>query len=78
MSALKEALKQGNDFIADLLALYATFENGDEVDELGEALKPAFEVWPGRKYLQTLSQKDIQDLLLQARNLTLDRLVKKE
>ena len=73
-----EALKQGNDFISDLLVLYAAFENGDEVDELGETLKPLFEVWPGRKYVQTLSQKDIQDLLLQARNLTLDQLVKKE
>ena len=73
-----EALKQGNDFIADLLALYEEFENGDEVDELSETLKPVFEIWSGRKYLETLSEKDIHDLLLQARNLTLDQLVKKE
>lgn len=73
-----EALKQGNDFIADLLALYEDFEKGDQVDKLSETLKPVFENWSGIKYLETLSKEDIQELLLQARNLTLDQLVKKE
>jgi exonuclease SbcD len=71
-----EALKQGNDFVADLLALYENFQQGDRVDELNEALKPVFENWSGRKYLEPLSPKDIQELLLQARNLTLDQLEK--
>ena len=73
-----EALKQGNDFIADLLALYEEFEEGDRIDELSETLKPVFEIWPGKKHLETLSEKDIKDLLFQARSLTLDQLVKKE
>ncbi len=73
-----EALRQGNDFIADLLALYDETENGDEVGELRETLKPVFENWSGKKYLKTFSQEELRDLLLQARNLTLDQLVKKD
>jgi len=73
-----EVLKQGNDFIADLLTLYEELEKGDKVDELSETLNPVFENWPGSKYLETLSEKDVQDLLLQARNLTIDQLLDKE
>ncbi len=71
-----EALKQGNDFIADLLTLYEEIENKDEVDDLRNTLKPVFENWSGRKYLETLSDEELHDLLLRARNLTLDQLVK--
>lgn len=71
-----EALKQGNDFIADLLALYEELEKKEEIDELSEALKPVFESWSGRKYLESFSPTEIQELLLKARNLTLDQLVK--
>lgn len=72
-----EALKQGNDFIADLLALYEEFETGAGDDDLRAALKPVFENWPGRKYLEPYSPEDIQSLLREARNLTLDLLVKR-
>lgn len=72
------ALRQGNDFIADLLALYDEMENQEGVDEMSEALKPVFENWSGRKYLETFSKEDMRDLLHQARNLTLDKLVPKE
>jgi len=71
-----EALKQGNDFTADLLALYQEFEEGEKIDQLRETLKPVFEIWSGRKYLETFSPKEMQELLRQARNLTLDQLVK--
>ncbi len=71
-----EALQQGNDFIADLLALYEEFEKEDRGDALNETLKPVFENWPGRKYLEPYLPEDIQEILRQARNLTLDQLVK--
>jgi exonuclease SbcD len=71
-----EALKQGHDFIADLLALYEEFETGDRSNELSEELKSVFETWSGKKYLEPYSPQDIQEILLKARNLTLDQLVK--
>jgi len=70
-----EALQQGNDFIADLLALYGEFETGNRDEELREILKPVFENWPGKKYLDAFSPQDIQEILREARNLTLDQLV---
>ena len=71
-----EALKQGNDFIADLLALYETFATGAGDEDLRATLKPVFENWPGRKYLEPYSPEDMQELLRGARNLTLDQLLK--
>jgi exonuclease SbcD len=72
-----EALKQGNDFVADLLALYEEFETGAGDEDLRATLKPVFENWSGRKYLEPYSPEDIQALLREARNLTLDPLLKK-
>lgn len=71
-----ENLKQGNNFIADLLALYEEFATREGDEKLQEILKPVFENWTGSKYLETPSPQDIQKLLLKARNLTLDQLVK--
>jgi exonuclease SbcD len=73
-----DALKQGNDFIADLLALYEEFETGAGEEDLRATLKPVFENWPGRKYLEPYSPEDIQAFLRGARNLTLDQLLKKK
>jgi DNA repair exonuclease SbcCD nuclease subunit len=73
-----EGLKQGNDFIADLLALYDQAEKEEGTEALKQALSPLCEKWAGSKYLEALSQNDIQDLLLQARNLTLDQLVEEK
>jgi len=71
-----EALRQGNDFIADLLALYEEFETGAGDEDLRATLKPVFENWSGRKYLEPYSPEDMQELLRAARNLTLDQLLK--
>ena len=73
-----ESLKQGNDFIADLLTLYEKIEMEEGSNSLYEALSPLFENWAGNKYLDDLSQKNLQDLLRQARNLSLDYLAKEE
>ena len=73
-----DALKQGNDFIADLLAHYDNAGKGEDAEALKQALAPLYENWAGSKYLENLSQENLQDLLLQARNLTLDQLVEGE
>jgi DNA repair exonuclease SbcCD nuclease subunit len=73
-----EALKRGNDFIADLLSLYESVEKQEGTDLLKQALSPLYENWAGSKYLEELSTDNLQDLLLQARNLTLDQLVQGE
>lgn len=70
-------LKRGNDFIADLLALYEKMEMEEDGNALNEALSPLFENWAGSKYMEKLSRKNLRDLLLQARDLTLDYLAKR-
>jgi len=73
-----ENLRQGNDFVADLLALYDEADNETGLDELKEVLKPLLENWKGGKYLDAVSSQDLRGLLLEARNLTLDQLVEGE
>ncbi|GJL77169.1 MAG: exonuclease SbcCD subunit D [Nitrospinaceae bacterium] len=73
-----EILKQGNDFIADLLALYESMEKEEGADALKHALSPLYENWAGNRYLEKLSSETIRDLLFRARNLSLDQLVEEE
>lgn len=73
-----EALRQGNDFIADLLALYDKADEAKETEALKQALSPLYENWAGSKYLEEISPEDLQNLILQARNLTLDQLVEEK
>ena len=68
-----DALKDGKDFVADLLNLCN--ENDQLQSEIQEAMKPVFESWAGRKYLE---DKDIQAITLKARDMALDQLVKRE
>ena len=68
-----DALKGGKDFVADLLNLCN--ENDQLQSEIQEAMKPVFESWAGRKYLE---DKDIQAITLKARDMALDQLVKRE
>ncbi len=72
-----ETLKQGNDFVADLLATFASAQNGDNAEALQAALKPLYESWPGGRHLAPLSGQEWQQLLTQARNLALDPLIEK-
>jgi DNA repair exonuclease SbcCD nuclease subunit len=73
-----DALRQGNDFIADLLALYDKTQGKEETEALKQTLSPLYEKWAGSKYLDEISSDDLQDLILQARNLTLDQLVEEK
>ncbi len=71
-----ESLKEGKDFVADLLNLY---EDDKELEnKIREAMKPVFESWAGRKYFDDFSDEDIQAITLKARNLALDQLVDNE
>jgi len=43
---------------------------------LKQALKPVFETWQGKKYLNDLSDKEIKNILSEAKSLCLDKLLK--
>ena len=70
-----ESLRQGKNFVADLIALFDDEERSETHNELKEVLKPLFETWQGKKYLKDLSDAEMKDLLVQARSLCLDRLL---
>ena len=67
-----ESLRQGKNFIADLITLFDDEERSETHAELKEILKPLFEAWPGERHLDNLSNKEIKDLLAKARSLILD------
>jgi len=69
------SLRQGKDFIADILAIYEEAEAGAKTQLLDAALKPMFQDWQGKKYLDPLSDEQRLELIRKARNLTLDRLI---
>jgi len=73
-----ESLRQGKDFISDLIALFDDEEKSETHAELKEVLKPLFETWQGIKYLDDLTDVEMKDILAKARSLTLDRLLKLE
>lgn len=73
-----DELRQGNDFVADLIRLYDETERQAKFDELLDALKPLFIDWNGSRDLEELTDKDLRELLIQARDQTLDRLVQRD
>ena len=73
-----ESLRQGKDFISDLIALFDDEERSETHAELKEVLKPLFETWQGIKYLDDLSDMEMKHILIQARSLALDRLLGSE
>lgn len=70
-----DALGQGQDFIADVVALFQEAAQGKHPQVIEEALKPLFADWPGRKYLEETTREDRAAWLEAARGLVLDRLV---
>ncbi len=73
-----DALKQGRDFVADLLALYDLRTTPAALPDCREALKPLFQNWEGGHLLSELSHDELREILFQARNLTLDELVNRD
>ena len=71
-----ESLREGKDFVADLVNLFDIEGKAESFEDLKEVLKPAFETWQGKKYLHDLSDKEMKDFLVQAKSLCLDKLLK--
>ena len=71
-----ESLREGKDFIAYLINLFEVEEKRESFVDLKEALKMVFETWQGRKYLNSLSDEEMKDVLVQAKSLCLDKLLK--
>ncbi|MBI4384645.1 MAG: DNA repair exonuclease [Nitrospinae bacterium] len=69
-----DALRQGKDFIADLIAIYDQAARGDCREEIRETLKPLFQDWQGKKYLEPPSDAQLTQILEQARDIALDGL----
>ena len=73
-----DALKQGKDFVADLIALYDSKADPESLAECREALKPLFRSWEGGYLLSETTDDELREILFQARNLTLDLLVNRD
>jgi DNA repair exonuclease SbcCD nuclease subunit len=73
-----ETLRQGGNFLSDLICLY------DELAEVGskhwedilKAREPLFSNWQGGRYLEELSREELLKLIEEARNWTLDSILK--
>ena len=73
-----DSLKEAKDFVADLINLCEDDQDKQLENKVREAMKPVFESWAGRKYLDDLSTEETQAVILKARNLALDKLVNSE
>lgn len=71
-----DSLKEGKDFVADLINLCEIDQGKQLQSKVQEAMKPVFESWAGRKYLA--NDEDIGEITLKARNLALDQLVNRQ
>jgi len=73
-----DALKQGKDFIADLIALYDDKTAPAILPDNRESLQALFRSWEGGYLLSELTDDELREILFQARNLTLDMLVNRD
>ena len=73
-----DALKQGKDFTADLIALYDNKTAPGTLPECRESLNALFRSWEGGYLLSELTDDELREILFQARNLTLDMLVNRD
>ncbi|MDE0849407.1 MAG: hypothetical protein OSA44_11445, partial [Nitrospinaceae bacterium] len=73
-----DSLKEGKDFVADLINLCEDDQDKQLERKIQETMKPVFKSWAGRKYLDAFSAEEIQAVTLKARNLALDQLVNRE
>ena len=71
-----DSLRQGKDFVADLINLFEIEEKAESFSELEEFIKPMFENWQGKKYLKSLTNQEMKDVLIQAKSLCLDKLLR--
>jgi len=73
-----DSLRQGNDFIADIISVFDEVENPESPrrKELHETLEPLFTKWQGRGYVEELSQEELIGLSNEAREQLLDLLLR--
>ena len=59
-----DSLRDGNDFIGDIIGLYDKIEKGDaeSLSNIREIIKPLTESWGGSKYLDDFSDEDLINL----------------
>ncbi len=75
-----ELLRRGNDFISDIVSIYDGLENpqSEHWEHIRERLEALFTNWRGQKYLDTMSEVDLLELAREARDWSLNMLVKAE
>jgi len=73
-----DALRQGNNFLSDIISLYDELadEKSELWPEIRRALTPLFTHWQGRRHLEELSMDELLKIAEEARNRTLDMMVK--
>ncbi len=69
-----ESLRQGEDFIADIVAIYDELESGEGPmwEELEKRLEMLFANWQGQRYVEYPSKEEMLELIREARSTTLD------
>lgn len=72
------SLRQGNDFIADIISVCDELDNPQSQDwqELNEIFQPLFDKWRGHEYLEELSHDSLVNLAGGAKERILDMLLK--
>jgi len=72
-----DSLRQGNDFIADIISIFDEFQNvkSQNLEELREILRPLFLKWRGRDYLEELKGEELLELANEARGQMLNKLI---
>ena len=75
-----ENLRMGNDFIADIISIYDELEDPQSEiwQEIQGNLEILFSNWQGQNYLEKLSKDELLQLAIEARGLTLDKLIRTE
>lgn len=73
-----EAYRRGNDFVADIISIYDELEDTESSswEEIDKTLQVLFSNWQGQRYLGELSKDELLELAREARDLTLDKLIK--
>jgi hypothetical protein len=73
-------LRQGDDFAADIISICDELESSDDehLKEIQEELEPLFAVWKGQKHLEELAQTELLEILGEARDSILNKIVGSE
>ncbi len=72
-----ESLRQGNDFIADIISVYDGWEanDGQILTDLREETEGVLSAWQGQKYLDSMTDNELLELVRESRNMILNEVV---